>query len=135
MKIVLDTNVLVSGLLTPYGPAAQIIRMVAAGTVQLIYDVRIITEYRSVLGRPRFGFDRGKVDILLNQIELLGHPVASLPLNGTLPDEGDRPFLEAAVTAQVNYLVIGNVRHFPRDLRSGVGVVSPAEFVMRFIET
>jgi len=39
MRIVLDTNVVVSGLLTPFGASAQIIRMVASGHLVLCYDV------------------------------------------------------------------------------------------------
>jgi putative PIN family toxin of toxin-antitoxin system len=129
MKVVLDTIVLVSGLLTPHGPAAQSIRLVAAGNVQLVYDAGILTEYRSVLYRTKFGFNREKVDILLNHIEILGQAIASEPLNGTLPDEGDRPFLESAVISRVKYLVTGNVKHYPPDLCRGIEVVSPAEFL------
>ena len=58
MKIVLDTNVIVSGLLTPFWSSGQIIRMVSAGILILQYDSRILLEYREVLYRPKFQFDK-----------------------------------------------------------------------------
>ena len=64
MKIVLDTNVLVSGLLNPYGPPGRIVQMVAAGALQLCFDARIICEYRDVLVRPVFGFQAEHVEAL-----------------------------------------------------------------------
>ncbi len=56
MKIVLDTNVLVSGLLTPYGAAAEIVRLIASGVLSVCYDTRILLEYQEVLARPKFQF-------------------------------------------------------------------------------
>lgn len=67
MRIVLDTNVLVSGLLNPYGAPGQIARMVATGEISLCFDARILGEYRDVLVRPRFGFRAEHVDALLEQ--------------------------------------------------------------------
>ena len=48
MKVVLDTNVLVSGLLNPYGPPGRIVQLAAAGELQLCLDARILAEYREV---------------------------------------------------------------------------------------
>ena len=58
MRIVLDTNVLVSGLLSPHRPPGEIVRLVSGGLVSLCLDARIVAEYRDVLARPRFGFDQ-----------------------------------------------------------------------------
>lgn len=59
MLAVLDTNVVVSGLLKPYSSAGYIVRLVAEGALQVAYDARILLEYREVLARPKFGFDPG----------------------------------------------------------------------------
>ncbi|MEE9118732.1 MAG: PIN domain-containing protein, partial [Calditrichia bacterium] len=69
MKIVLDTNVLVSGLLTPFGSSGEIVRMVSAGILILQYDSRILLEYQEVLYRPKFQFDREHIDTLLAYIK------------------------------------------------------------------
>lgn len=129
MRIVLDTNVVVSGLLSPFGPPGQIVRAVAAGAVELCYDARILTEYREVLLRRRFPFDAIRVAALLEAIRDGGHPAAGAPLACRLRDPTDEPFLEVALAARSRCLVTGNTRHFPPSHRQGVDVVSPAEFL------
>lgn len=129
MKIVLDTNVLVAGLLNPYGPPGRIVQMVAAGELRVCYDARIICEYRDVLLRPAFGFRPEHVDALLEQIHTTGEPIAAAPLGVTLPDPDDEPFLEAAIAAGAEYLVTGNARHYPARSTKGVRVLSPAKFL------
>jgi putative PIN family toxin of toxin-antitoxin system len=129
MKIVLDTNVLVAGLLTPFGPCAQIVRMISSGEVTLCHDARILSEYDEVLRRPKFRFDMDKVTALLDYIEHSGELVASSPLSDPLPDPDDHPFLEVALACQVACLVTGNLVHFPPKRRQGVKVLSPAEFL------
>ena len=132
MRIVLDTNVLVSGLLNPFGPPARILQLLAAGELSLCYDARILCDYRGVLLRPAFGFRSDQVDSLLEQIRATGEPVAAVPLAHRLPDRDAEPFLEVALAAGVEYLVTGNLRHYPARTRSGVRVVSPASFVEAF---
>ena len=132
MKIVLDTNVLVSGLLTPFGSPAEIVRMVAAGIIELCYDVRILTEYGNVLKRPRFQFDPEKIDILLGQIEYYGSLVAAEPFSDPLPDESDKPFLEVAIACETRYLVTGNIKHFPDTLKHRVRIVTASEFLSEY---
>ena len=129
MKIVLDTNVLVSGLLSPFGTCAKIVGMVASGELRLCVDARILSEYSEVLKRPKFRFEQDKVAALLDQIEHRGHTVAAGPLPVSLPDREDDPFLEAALAADAQCLVTGNLDHFPPTLRRGVRVLSPAGFV------
>ncbi len=128
MKIVLDTNVLVAGLLTPFGPCAEIIRMISSGELVLSFDARILTEYDEVLSRPKFKFEKEKISALLDHIEHRGLTVASSPLSRSLPDRDDEPFLEVAIAAQVECLVTGNQAHFPPALCHGVKIFSPGEF-------
>ncbi len=132
MRIVLDTNVLVSGLLNPYHAPGEIVRLISSGTLTLCYDARIITEYREVLKRPMFRIDPDHIEAVLDQIEAVGRVVAAAPLPDTLPDRDDEPFLEVAVAGQAACLVTGNLRHFPENSRQGIPVVSPVEFVSLF---
>ena len=57
MKIVLDTNVLISGLLTPFGVCGEIVRMLTSNVLTLCADSRILFEYEDLLRRPRFAID------------------------------------------------------------------------------
>jgi putative PIN family toxin of toxin-antitoxin system len=131
MIVVLDTNVLVSGVLSPFGPAGAMMRFVASGMISLALDARILTEYREVLTRPVFGFSDDVIAALLDQIEKEGQLVVAQPLRFRLPDACDEPFLEVALAAKASVLVTGNKRHFPkRDV--GVRILSPAEFLMEY---
>lgn len=132
MRIVLDTNVLVSGLLSPFGPPGEIVRMVSSGQLTLCFDARIIAEYAEVLTRPRLGFDPDAVTALLDHIEHAGETAATSPLLTRLPDSDDEPFLEVAISAQAEYLVTGNLAHFPAEARRGAAVVSSSDFIERY---
>ena len=135
MKVVLDTNVLVAGLLNPYGAPGRIVQMVAAGELELCFDARILAEYRQVLSRPVFPFRADEIEALLSQIHSAGRPAAARPLAQRLPDPGDEPFMEVAQGAEAEYLITGNSRHFPGRLRARVRVVSPHKFVEIWRET
>ena len=135
MKIVLDTNVLVSGLLSPFGAPGEIVRMVAAGTLQLCLDARIISEYRMVLQRPKFQFNKDQIGLLLDHIEACGLTVASTPLSRRLPDKDDESFMEAAVAGKAEYLVTGNLSHYPSECRQGIQVVTPNVFLDEYRKT
>lgn len=129
MRIVLDTNVLVSGLLSAFGPPAAIVRLVASGEVALCVDARILSEYREVLARPKFAFESEAVAALLDWIESSGDTVAAAPLSHRLPDVDDEPFLEVALGAGADCLVTGNAAHFPAAACVGMAVLTPAQFV------
>ena len=129
MKVVLDTNVLVSGLLTPYGPPGEIVRTVFAGKLSLCMDARILLEYEEVLHRPKFQFDSDNIDILIDFIKRNGHFFSAPPLRNPLPDSDDEPFIEVARAAGADALITGNLAHFPSDRREGVVVVSPSTFL------
>ena len=130
MNIVLDTNVLVAGLLTPFGSCGEIVRMVSSGELTLSLDARILTEYQEVLDRPKFKFDKDKIAALLDHIEHRGVIVASSPLPQPLPDIDDEPFLEVAIATRSICIVTGNQVHFPTELCQGVMVLSPSDFLV-----
>jgi len=134
--IVLDTNVLVSGLLTPRGSPAHVLRLVFSGHVLVAHDHRIIAEYRGVLFRGRLGFDRGVVEEVLEVIERQGFATVALPLRQVLPDPGDAIFLEVARSARADSIVTGNKRHFPASIAGplGIRILSPSEFLRDIAE-
>lgn len=128
MIIVLDTNVIVSGLLKSHSDAGAIVRMVASGSLQVVYDSRILSEYRDVLRRPKFGFEDTDVEAVLTQIKAEGILANVKPLKIKLPDKDDEPFLEAALSMDA-ILVTGNKKHFPLPANSRVLLLNPGEFI------
>lgn len=130
MKIVLDTNIVVSGLLQSQGNPAQVLALALAGAVQACHDEYILAEYAEVLARPRFKFDRKRVREVLNKLETDGLSVDASGHSGLdLPDTDDEPFLAVALAASADFLVTGNLADYPPDKRRGCAVVSPAEFI------
>jgi putative PIN family toxin of toxin-antitoxin system len=133
MRIVLDTNIVVSGLLQSHGNPAQVLSLALSGAVQICHDGRILAEYAEVLARPRFKFDPKRVREVLNKLELDGLTVdASAESNLGLPDKDDEPFLAVALAASADFLVTGNLADYPPDKRRGCTVLSPAAFMIEW---
>jgi uncharacterized protein len=126
--VVLDTNILVSAFLSPFGAPGRILDLALAHDLQLAYDDRILIEYESVLARPRFGFDMQDVHDVLDILVAGGIAILAQPLSVTLPDPTDQAFLEVASEARAP-LITGNHRHFPAKLCGSVRVFAPAEFI------
>ena len=123
---VLDTNVVVSGLLSPHGPPGRLIDMVLVRHLRLAVDDRIIAEYREVLSRPKFAIQPDRLQAVLNLIRYQ-QGVVSRPVPGmSALENADTVFLEAAAAAD-NILVTGNLRHFPEQTRGPVEVLTPTE--------
>ncbi len=135
MKIVLDTNVLISGMLNPHGPPGRIVDLLRSGTLTLVVDDRILAEYEDVLRRERFEryFPPSARQDVIEFLRAESHCIACSVVVETLPDGGDIPFLETALTEKVP-LVTGNTKHFPRELRGGCVVLSPAELLRRHFQ-
>lgn len=135
MKIVLDTNVLVSGMLNPHGAPGRIVDLLRSGTLTLVVDDRILAEYREVLERKRFEryFSRSTRQDVVEFLRGESHCIACSVVVETLPDRGDTPFLETALTEEVP-LITGNTKQCPPKLRRGCVVLSPGEFLRRHFQ-
>ena len=129
MKIVLDTNVLVSGMLTPFSASGENVRMVFSDELTVYIDARILAEYKDVLNRPKFKFNKDHIGILLDFIKQYGQFTSSSPLKNRLSDPDDEPFLEVALAGKVNSLVTGNRNHYPSPDFKGINIFSPSEFL------
>lgn len=128
MRVVLDTNVLVAGLLNPPGPCGRLVDLVLDGVARVCVDRRILQEYEEVLRRPRFSFSPATVAEVLDYLRHSADPVAALPLPANLPDPDDLPFLEVAAAAEA-VLVTGNLRDYPKKAAGRVAVVTPAGYL------
>ena len=134
MRIVLDTNVLVSGLHNPNGAPGRIVDLILGARIQVLYDDRILAEYRDVLARPQLAIEPSLARAVAGYIRLSGEQVLALPLDkDTLPDPDDLPLVEVAITGKTDMLVTGNMKHFSGLKERGVTVVSPAQCLERFL--
>jgi len=130
MITVIDTNVLVSGLINPAGNPAKVLNLVLNLEINLLYDSRIIQEYDNVLKREKFGFPGDAVIRLIDFIKNEGISVIPNPVAVKFKDEDDKKFYEAAKSGNADYLVTGNKSHFPKDKI----IVTPSEFISAFIK-
>jgi putative PIN family toxin of toxin-antitoxin system len=124
MRVVIDTNVLVSGIINPHGPPGRVVDAIVSLTLTTLYEDRILSEYREVLLRPVFGFRRNDVYALLDFIEFSGEHITAGPVNVVLPDPADLPFVEVAMAGLADALVTGNTKHFTPARR--VSILTPA---------
>ena len=132
MRAVVDTNVLVSAFMNPYGAPRRVVDLLLARAFVVLLDERILDEYSGVLLRPRFAFDLGDVGLLLDFMEHAGEYVVAESLDLLLPDSTDLPFLEVAGAGRADALITGNARDFkPRRGHHSVNVISPADFLLR----
>jgi uncharacterized protein len=134
MRVVLDTNVIVSGLLNGAGKPGKIIDLALDNRFQLAYDDRILGEYEDVLARPELHFRPARVRAIIAHIELSGYlvaEVAPLPSAG-FNDPDDLPLAEVFLAANAQALVTGNMRHFSPLVEKGLAVLTPAQFLDQF---
>lgn len=124
---VLDTNVLVSGLLSSAGPPGRLLDAVLGRRLVLALDDRMEDEYVRVLRRPKFSFDPIRLEAVFALFVWQTRVSAARRRGRQAPDAEDEKFLEVASLIPDRVLVTGNLRHFPVSCRGNVEVLSPVE--------
>jgi putative PIN family toxin of toxin-antitoxin system len=134
IRVVLDTNVVVSAVLTRGGAESHALDLAAARKIQLHVTRSILTEYEEVLRRPKFSrVSRKAIDgalELIRRVAIVVNPKETLAVSS---DEDDNRFLECAEAADADYLVTGNKRHFPERWKQ-CAVIGARELVELLID-
>lgn len=114
IRVVLDTNILISALLTPQGlPAHVLSRCLSDTDVQLCVSAETDSEYEAVISRPKFKFSPQEANAMLSAVRKRALWITPRNPVKVCPDPDDDLFLECAQEAEAHYLVTGNKRHFP----------------------
>jgi uncharacterized protein len=113
IRVVLDTNIIVSALLQPLGPPAQIFVLAVGGSIQMCVSGSIYAEYEEVIRRPRFQRAEDIIAGTLHAIREKGFWVRPTEALRVCSDPDDDIFLECAQAGRADYLVTGNLKHFP----------------------
>jgi len=138
MLVVLDTNVMVSGLMSETGKPGRIVDLALENRLQVAYDDRILSEYEDVLARPELRIRPVRARAVIAHIELTGQQIDADAISPVgFQDSDDLPFAEVFITAKAHALVTGNLRHFSPLVEKGrfakqIAVYSPAQFLERF---
>ncbi len=112
LRVVLDTNILISAAWKPSGLEAQTLAHALAGRFTLLASSATWAEYQEVLSRPKFA---SKPNLLPSLYPLLTF-VESTERLTLATDEDDNRFLELALAGRADFLVTGNLKHYPPSL-------------------
>ena len=125
--VVIDTNVLVSALLSSKKDSAtvQVMEKVLKKEIIPLYSKEILAEYRNVLHRKKFNFSENVVDYMISAIENFGILKNPREVEITLTDMKDLPFYRIILDNEESYLITGNLKHFPKNNR----IISAREFL------
>ncbi len=131
---VIDTNVVVSGLLTANAdaPAARILDAMVAGTIRFALSADLVAEYRQVLLRSRVrrlhGLSERQIDEVLTEIVQAALVLEAMGRTGRTTRSGDA-HVRALVVARPDLVLVTGDRALARSLAKHAAVLSPAEFV------
>ena len=125
---VLDTNVVVSALLNQTGPLASILDLAARLRFRCYVSKEILDEYQEVLGRPYLGLSEREIRRSIEKLKRSAAMVEPSRRLGACIDPDDNRFLECALEARADYLLTGNVRHFPARFQD-VRIILPRQFL------
>ena len=128
IRVVIDTNILVSALLQPESLPAAVLTLALSGEVELFLSDAVFAEYDEVIRRPRLKRPPNVIEATLRSIRNLGHWVKPSVRVDECTDPDDNVFLECAQAAKADFLVTGNKRHFP-DRWKKTKVISARELI------
>lgn len=133
MMVVLDTNVLVSGMFWT-GPPNQILKAWFSGSLVLVYTEEILNEYTSVVQRYQAMYTQVDGRRVLGLLELSGHRVDPLQLDNQIcTDPDDDKFIACALAVPCPMIVSGDRHLLDVDGFEGIKAMSPRAFVDRFL--
>ena len=129
MRLVLDTNVVISAFINPGGKPSQIVRLILERKAELCYNAAILYEYENVMRRPKFAnkIDSNNIVRFINLLRSFGISHEPLPSNIRLQDESDRIFYDTA-RGSGSFLISGNIKHYPNESF----ILLPADFLKGF---
>jgi|SRR5271165_3238046 len=128
LRLVIDTNVVVSAALKPEGLQRTVLLLAITRPARLYVTAPILSEYRDVLSCPEFRIRKGLRQQLLQLISRNAHKVQPARHLQVTSDPDDNVFLECADAARADYLVTGNLKHFPRYWKK-TKIISAREFI------
>lgn len=129
MKIVLDTNVIISARLDEKSHAGIILSLALEETLELLVSREILKEYEDVLKRTKFDLSSKRTARLVSKIKRNSVIIKPQIKINKIKDEADNKFLECAFSGGADFLVTGNKKHFCFESFRGIKIVGPNEFI------
>jgi putative PIN family toxin of toxin-antitoxin system len=119
IRVVIDTSVLVSAVISPTGPNAQLLLLIFAGKLRLCLTDELLAEYYLVFAYPHLQhLNRRRVARLRGQLEDVAIKVKSRGRLKVSSHEDDNRIYECAAAAKADYIVTENTKHFPKPYKT-----------------
>ncbi len=128
LRLVLDTNVVVSAALKPDGLQRTVLLLAITKPARLYVSDEIVSEYSMVLARPELKIRRGMRQQFLDLMKKRSRLIVPSNLPQVTTDPADNIFIECADAARADYLITGNQRHFPRFWKN-TKIITSREFL------
>lgn len=133
-NVVIDTNVIVSAFLSSQDDVATVLVLnkLYKNEIRLYYSKEILAEYKDVLNREKFKFDKREINRFINYVLEKGIEIEPEKINEELIDKKDLPFYEIVMDNSIkeSKLITGNIKHFPVK----PFIMTPTEFIKTFGE-
>ena len=128
LRLVLDTNIVVSAALKPQGLQRTVLLLAMTKPAHWYVSEAILREYQDVLGRPELRIRKSLQQQLIQHIKNHSYSIGSVRALRITSDPDDNKFLECADAARADYLVTGNLRHFPKFWKK-TKIISSQDFI------
>lgn len=128
LRLVIDTNVVVSAALKPEGLQRTVLLLAMTRPVHWYVSEAIVAEYALVLARPELKIRRSSRQQLLQLIKNHARVIVPSRMAQITSDPDGNIFVECADAARDDYLVTGNQRHFPTFWKN-TKIISSTEFL------
>src|SRR5690242_9763315 len=135
MRVVLDTNVVISRYLSPFGPPAHIFQYWEQGAFTLLVSEPILLEYERVFSYPHINnklkLSSQEIAGIIDGFATFGEVVSPTKhLHVVEADPDDDKLIECAVAGKADYLVSGNDHLTDIKEYEGIQILTPAQFIM-----
>ncbi len=128
-RVVLDTNVLISGVLFG-GKPRRIIESVVKGKINAYLSPVILDEFKDVIARPKFGLgDETSFEITREIEDIFLFVFPKIVIERIKDDPDDNAILECALAADAEYIVTGDPHLLSLDSFKGMQILTPATFL------
>lgn len=130
IRVVVDTNVIISSFLNISGTPAKIMKIAYEGRFIMLVDSRIVEEYRRALNYPKFEIKGNEAESFLNFVSHNAEFCGTCErIKGFKVPVDDMKFIEVANKLNADFIITGNTRHFNFREIAGCRIISPAEFI------
>jgi putative PIN family toxin of toxin-antitoxin system len=129
IRVVIDTNVVVSANLRDEGLPAALLDLAANKKILMCVSEAVLAEYKEVLHRPRLKLTPRRIArslAVIRKTSIFVKPTRTV--TAIKDDDPDNRLLECAEAAGADYLVTGNTKHFPRTFGTTT-IVTPKQFI------